>query len=113
MMVNVQVPATFDHFSTTQELRCPRPAGPSELRFVEKHPVRFSKRSLLDAAEPDLEVLCPLSALEATQGQNDSFFSQLLCKCYLREIDLRFAPGIPPGRLPSFSFLFIGGWSDV
>jgi len=38
-----------------------------------------------------------LSALEATQGQIDGFFSQLPYKCYqyLWEIDLRFAPGLP------------------
>ena len=37
--------------------------------------------------------------IEATQGQNDGFFSQLPYKCHqhLWEIDLRFAPGLPPG----------------
>ena len=42
------------------------------------------------------------SALEATQGQNDSVCSQIPYTCYLKkwhlwEIDLRFAPGLPPG----------------
>ena len=55
-------PQRLTIFLTAQELRCPRPAAPSELRFVEKHPPRF-KHSLLDAAEPDLEVLSPLSSI--------------------------------------------------
>ena len=51
-------------------------------------------------------VAVALSALEATQGQNVSFFSQLPCKCYLEEValrqhlwggDLKFAPGLPTG----------------
>ena len=38
--------------------------------------------------------------LEATQVQIDGFFSQLATRIgwHLREIDLIFAPGLPPGR---------------
>ena len=65
-------------------------------------------------------MLCssPVAALEATQGQNNSFFSQLPYKCYLEEVAcyleevasvgdyLRFAPGLPPGW-----FGERGGWA--
>jgi len=46
--------------------------------------------------------LPPLATFEATQGQIDLFFSQLPHTCirigwHLWEIDLIFAPGLPPG----------------
>jgi len=47
---------------------------------------------------------CDCVTQETTQGQIDGFFSQLQYKCYskrwhLWEIDLRSAPGLPPGRI--------------
>ena len=40
------------------------------------------------------------ATLETTQGQIHGFLSPLPFKCYIHlwEIDLRFAPGLPPGR---------------
>ena len=53
-------------------------------------------RTAIKALAPNRTVR---ATLEATQGQNDSFFSQLPYKCYLEEweIDLRIATGLPPG----------------
>jgi len=49
----------------------------------EQHASTLSRSTMsFDGTQKETEY----AALEATQGQNDSFFSQLLCKCHLEEV---------------------------